>query len=63
MACGFYNDQKHLNRRCELEDMVIWVAMSGSCDSQGMNMYNFVNTCQIGASEESIGIYVKRRWQ
>ena len=36
---------------------------SGSQDYGGLNKYNFFNTRLSGASEVSIGIYVKRRWQ
>ena len=36
---------------------------SDSRDCKGSNRHNFLNTCPNGASEESIGIYVKRRWR
>jgi hypothetical protein len=36
---------------------------SGSRDCKGLNKHNFLTTCLNGASEMSIGIYVKRRYR
>ena len=39
-----------------------WEWLPESRDCQGLNMHNLLNVCPNEASEESIGIYVKREW-
>ena len=69
MMRKLYNAQKHLNQRCELGDMVIWVGCypgttpwnskwseSGSRDCWGLNNHNLLNTCRNGANDVSISI-------